>query len=227
MTKPAFTIARIKVRADGYDAGGAYWGAGPDVFIATSPDGSDQITVRAKSAKEARQKIAAEQTRAADAPPGERVPMGGASPRKTTYEFDWTNPADGSVIRIRVTHARDYLASGTDHVETQSIKPRKARLPITETGYRSHFIPPLELMNAGGPVTFVKAWLDQEAKGTSWMKAALRQAQGDLFDWAAASTEIAPPKHRPTPAAEARRSGKAVQQAGKPSRRRGPARDPG
>ena len=27
------SLQRIRVRADGYDANGAYWGQGPDVFI--------------------------------------------------------------------------------------------------------------------------------------------------------------------------------------------------
>jgi hypothetical protein len=29
-------------------------------------------------------------------------------------------------IIIRITHARDYLASGTDHIEVESIRPKKA-----------------------------------------------------------------------------------------------------
>ena len=37
-TTPAkFDVQRVRVNRDGYDASGAYWGAGPDVFIATRP----------------------------------------------------------------------------------------------------------------------------------------------------------------------------------------------
>ena len=55
-------LQRIRVDAKGYDAGGAYWGAGPDVFIAriarfrhdaTSADGAQEITVRAKTTAQA------------------------------------------------------------------------------------------------------------------------------------------------------------------------------
>lgn len=57
-------IQRIPVDLDGYDVSGAYWGAGPDAVIATTHDGNDEITVRARGVKEARAKIAAELARA-------------------------------------------------------------------------------------------------------------------------------------------------------------------
>ena len=200
MSKLKHDIQRIRVNRDGYDASGAYWGAGPDVFIvriarlrhdATSPEGDDEITVRARNVTEARAKVAAEVARKPGQPTaGDRVPIGGNAPRKTRYEIEWQNPVGNQRITIRITHARDYLALGTDHIEVESIKPSKAPLPITETGYRSHFIAPLELINAGGPVTFVTAWIEQEAKGKAWTKAATAKAQGDLFSWADAQGEV-------------------------------------
>lgn len=53
-----------------------------------------------------------------------------------------------------------------DHIEimTAGRKP----LPITETGYRSHFISVGAVQDYGGPVAFVTAWLDQEAKRVGW-----------------------------------------------------------
>ena len=76
-------IQRVCVDAQGYDATGAYWGAGPDVFIATLNDGAQEITVRAKSVAEAREKIAAELARPLGRPKaGPREPIGGASPNK-------------------------------------------------------------------------------------------------------------------------------------------------
>jgi hypothetical protein len=191
MSRHSFDIQRIRVRADGYDADGAYWGAGPDVFVATARNGDDQITVRAKTVTEARQKIDAEIARAPGAARANDDALGGNPPRKTTYQVDWRDPASGNTVTIRIIHSRDYLSSGNDHVEIESLRPRKAPLPITETGYRSHFMPPLDLMNAGGPVTFVTAWLDQEAKGKAWSKAASSKAQGDLFAWAEAHAEVA------------------------------------
>lgn len=204
MSKPKHEIQRIRVDRAGYDASGAYWGAGPDVFIATNRDGQDEITVRARNVAEARAKVAAELGRKpGQAQPDDRPPIGGNAPRKTRYEIEWLNPVSHETITIRITHARDYLSQGTDHIEVESIKPKKAPLPITETGYRSHFIPPLELINAGGPVTFVTAWIEQEAKGKVWTKAATAKAQGDLFSWAETQGEVGkrrkPAKPAPKP----------------------------
>ena len=208
-------IQRIRVNAQGYDASGAYWGAGPDVFIASLNDGAQEITVRAKSLADAREKLAAELARPPGAPrAGPREPIGGASPNKARYEIDWRDPATGNSLRIRVTHSRDYLGQGQDHIEIESFAPKKAPLPITETGYRSQFLSPLELVNDGGPVVYVTAWLDREAKGKDWQKRQTVRQQGDLFQWAEAQVEVgARRKAKPTtPAANAR-----------PARRKGPA----
>jgi hypothetical protein len=199
MTKaPKLEIQRINVSAQGYDKSGAYWGAGPDVFIAT--DGAEEVTVRAGSVAEARRKVAAELSRKPGTPPPSE-PLGGNSPRKTRYEFDWTNPASGGVIKIRITHARDYLASGMDHIEVESVKPKRAVLPVTETGYRSHFMPALDLINAGGAVAFVRAWLDREAAGKQWQRQTTARSQGDLFQWADAQGEVGKRKAKRAPSA--------------------------
>jgi hypothetical protein len=193
-------IQRVRVNGDGYDSSGAYWGAGPDVFIATSADGADEITVRAKTIAEARLKVAAELTcRPGDAKPRDRDPLGGAAPRTTRYEIDWLNPVTHDAVRIRITHQRDYLVSGTDHLSVDSIKPKKAPLPITATGYLSHFIPALQLVNAGGPVTFITAWLERETKSKTWQKQAAAKVQGDLFHWADAKAELNKRRAKPKP----------------------------
>jgi hypothetical protein len=191
---------RIRVDGEGYDSSGAYWGAGPDVFIATSADGTDEITVRAKTIAEARQKVAAELTcKPGDAKPEDRDPLGGTAPRTTRYEIDWLNPMTHDTVRVRITHQRDYLVSGTDHLSVDSIKPKKAPLPITATGYLSHFIPALQLVNAGGPVTFITAWLEREAKSKTWQKQASAKIQGDLFQWANAKAEVGKRREKPKP----------------------------
>ncbi len=210
MSKNADQIQRIRVRRDGSDASGAYWGAGPDVFIATRADGADQVTVRARNLTEARTKIAAERDRGETAPRVNTDPIGGNANRKTRYEITWLNPLTSETIAVRITHSRDYLASGTDHIEVESVRPKKAPLPISETGYRSHFLPPLELVNAGGPVTFVTAWIEREAAGKAWVKTATVKAQGDLFHWAEAQGEIGRKMRMPKP----------VRRDGVPSRRR-------
>lgn len=201
MTARQLDVQRIAVNKQGYDRSGACWGAGPDVFIfriarlrhdATTADGGEEVTARARTMTEARSKVDAELARRpGEARAGKRDHIGGASPHKSRYEIDWRNPVTNETVRIRITHARDYLSSGSDHIEVESITPKKAPLPITETGYRSHFLAPLELINAGGPVTFVTAWIEQEAKGKAWYKAAAAKAQGDLFSWPDAEGEVA------------------------------------
>jgi hypothetical protein len=190
-------IQRIRVDAQGYDASGAYWGAGPDVFIATTTDGSEEVTVRARNVTEARAKVAAELARRPGDARSEGAPLGGNSHHKSRYEIDWVNPATNEAVRLRITHARDYLSTGSDHLEIESIRPSRAPLPITATGYRSHFMPALDLINAGGPVAFVTAWIELEANGRAWSKTAVTKlapapapgAQGDLFQWAQARAE--------------------------------------
>jgi hypothetical protein len=204
--KPAsLAVQRIAVNAQGYDSSGAYWGAGPDVFIVTTGGGADEVTVRAKSAAEARAKAAIELER----PPGQprvKEPIGGASPHKTRYEIDWRDPVSSAVIKVRITQSRDYLGQGQDHIEVHAVKPAKAPLPISETGYRSHFMTALELINAGGPVVFVTAWLDREAKSKDWTRRQTARQQGDLFAWAEAQSEVGAEGRKPrTPKAAARR----------------------
>lgn len=201
LARSKLDVQRIRVDAKGYDASGAYWGAGPDVFIITTPDGREEMTVRAGNTAEARAKAASEFLNAGTGAKGERQCIGGNSPHKTRYQIDWRDPVTSRSIRLSITHARDYLSQGSDHVEVESLKPKRAPLPITETGYHSHFLPGVDLINAGGAVTFVTGWLDREASSPQWRKAQSARAQGDLFQWAATRTEATKPssaKPRPT-----------------------------
>lgn len=215
------SLQRIRVRADGYDSTGAYWGAGPDVYIATTRDGATEVTVRAEDVTEAREKAAAELAR----PLGEarsrpRDRLGGAAPTKSRYEIHWHDPVTDKSITLRITHSRDYLGQGQDHIEVESVEPKKAALPISETGYRSHFIAPLELMNDGGPVTFVTAWLDREAKGKDWQRRVAKRQQGDLFQWAETQSDVSArkgAKRAPAPKPPSAKARPAVSKRPKPT----------
>ena len=90
--------------------------------------------------------------------------------RRAPRRRSWTHPLTGEGIRLRITHARDYLVEGTDHVEVESIHPKRASLPITGTGYRSCFIDWRELRAAGGPVAFIQGWLARETQAKDWKK---------------------------------------------------------
>jgi len=58
-----------------------------------------------------------------------------------------------------------------DHIEI--ITEDRAPLPVTETGYRSHFIPAGTVVEHGGAIAFVTAWLEHEAARTGWSCAQL------------------------------------------------------
>lgn len=105
------------------------------------------------------------------------------------FELTWTNPFDGAEILISIVHKRDYAFRGTDHLEIVSENPERAPLPITRTGYLSHFINSLDLVNAGGPVTFVASWLERRAQTKEWRAAEAKRRQTDLFAWADARDE--------------------------------------
>ena len=68
------------------------------------------------------------------------------------------------------------------HLECRAIYPHKARLPITETGYRSHFVAACHVEAEGGPVAYLTAWLDEAAQSADWQRHLEAQRQPMLFD---------------------------------------------
>ncbi len=67
------------------------------------------------------------------------------------------------------------------HLELQTTTPLMAPLPVTDTGYRSHFIPVGIVEDAGGPAAFVHAWLNEEAHKPVWRRIEAAWRQLDLF----------------------------------------------
>jgi hypothetical protein len=67
-------------------------------------------------------------------------------------------------IRYRPPFANFYAKHPIAYLEVESIAPKRAALPITGTGYRSRVIEGVQVDAAGGPVAYVRAWLDHEAK---------------------------------------------------------------
>jgi hypothetical protein len=87
-------------------------------------------------------------------------------------------------ITIEVRYCADWSPSYREiygyplaHLEIESVAPAKAPLPMTETGYRSHFSGAPLIDEEGGPVAFVRIWLDQAAQTPEWkaQEAAARQ----------------------------------------------------
>lgn len=64
-------------------------------------------------------------------------------------------------ITIEIRYEERWLDSdgpySTAHLELRALEPERAPLPMTETGYRSHFAPASVIAEAGGPVAFVRS----------------------------------------------------------------------
>jgi hypothetical protein len=58
---------------------------------------------------------------------------------------------------ITVRHCATWLQDEMSHLEI--ISADRAPHPISETGYKSHFIRPEHIVEEGGPVAYVMAWL--------------------------------------------------------------------
>ena len=89
-----------------------------------------------------------------------------------TYKLDWQGR------KIEISYQPRSFA-GTAHLQ---IRAKHARpLPITETGYRSHFPHAADVEHLGGPVAYVEAWLDSYAQTKAWRRAARDGVQLGLF----------------------------------------------
>lgn len=90
-------------------------------------------------------------------------------------------------ILIEVAFEADWLGSSPRlgfqmaHLEVRRLAPEKAELPITQTGYRSHFLPKAEVLEAGGPLAYVRDWLQEAASDPEWIKRQEAARQFSLF----------------------------------------------
>ena len=93
-----------------------------------------------------------------------------------TYRFTWSD------IEIELIY-EPLKWKVIAHLEVRSINPERAPLPITKTGYLSHFHQPGTVEeNDGTLVEQVSAWLDEEASSKHWKAHIERSGQGDLFN---------------------------------------------
>ena len=82
-------------------------------------------------------------------------------------------------IEIEVTYKpKDILAMS--HLELRI--PSKARIPVTETGYRSHFFGPVDPeLSLIEVEQMFREWLDAEAAKPAWREHCRQSAQLNLF----------------------------------------------
>jgi hypothetical protein len=89
---------------------------------------------------------------------------------------------EGTTIRVKYeSHWLSLPETETAHIELDVMDPEGAPLPVTDTGYRSHFLRCSVAENAGGPAAYVKAWLDAEARSAVWQRRINSWRQLSLF----------------------------------------------
>ncbi len=90
-----------------------------------------------------------------------------------TFEEEWQG------ITLTIRYEPDWLGGLSAHLQVESAG--RVALPITETGYRSHFCSPVSIEEEGGPVAYVMAWIKAEAETAVWIEAQAKAAQLSLF----------------------------------------------
>ena len=97
---------------------------------------------------------------------------------RQTYQMDWEG------IPLLIHYRPDWLNTSRSeldvaHVEVES--EGRVALPITETGYRSHFTSGASVEAEGGILAYVRAWLDHEARSPAWREHCAQERQLSLF----------------------------------------------
>lgn len=93
-----------------------------------------------------------------------------------TQRIDWHG------ITVEVSYRPDWMPGlGVAHLELCSVAPERAPLPMSETGYRSHFLPADEVVAEGGPIAYAVAWLDHAAAAPAWLAQQEKARQFTLF----------------------------------------------
>lgn len=99
---------------------------------------------------------------------------------KQTIHAIWNN------IAITIGYVPNYSNSVKEltgetlsHIEVRSANQQK--LPITETGYRSHFTSKKEIEMYGDAESYVLKWLNQESQSKEWQDYFLSSQQLTLF----------------------------------------------
>jgi len=95
--------------------------------------------------------------------------------RITKHKLIWQG------VALAVSYEPESFASHA-HLELRVLAPEGVPIPVTETGYRSHFLPRGYVEQAGGPVAYVRSWLEREAPSPAYRYALARWRQLELFD---------------------------------------------
>ena len=88
-----------------------------------------------------------------------------------TFELVWTDRT------LLVSYRADWFNTGHCHIELRCDE----RLPVTETGYKSHFMSAAGLESVADVEVFVLAWLDHAATDKAWLAYLAASRQLTLF----------------------------------------------
>ena len=88
-----------------------------------------------------------------------------------TFELVWTDRT------LFVSYRADWFNTGHCHIELRSDE----RLPVTETGYKSHFMSAAGFDSVADVEVFVLAWLDDAATDKAWLAYVAASRQLTLF----------------------------------------------
>ncbi len=92
------------------------------------------------------------------------------------HSFTWEG------IEIELTYVPEAYGGAIAHLEVRSVNPPRAPLPITETGYLSHYHPVGTVEASEGTlVEQVIWWLDERAKSKEWQRYIKESRQLCLF----------------------------------------------
>jgi hypothetical protein len=90
--------------------------------------------------------------------------------------FDWRG------ILVQATYEPKWMGTDyTAHLQIETIEPARAPLPITETGYLSHFVGRDAIEEAGSPTDYALAWLDHASHSRGWAQLESRARQYSLL----------------------------------------------
>lgn len=96
-----------------------------------------------------------------------------------TFTLHW----EGLTIEVR--YQPNWLGNSSDyrvaHFDITTLAPERHPLPFTETGYKSHFLHPEIVEQAGGPESFVRVWLEDAAQSVWWKQTMADRRQLSLF----------------------------------------------
>lgn len=93
---------------------------------------------------------------------------------------------DWNGITLEISYEPNWLNTEKNgipiaHLEIRSLHPEDAVLPVTDTGYRSHFVPASKVIDLGGPIGYVRTWLDKAAQSKEWKTYQERARQLSFF----------------------------------------------